>query len=91
MKITGNEPANPVELQHKDHEMLSRDYGQYAGLTIRQQFAAMAMQGFLSCVSTSATSLDKLAEEGDVKPSEALAKMAVECADSLIAELNKEA
>jgi hypothetical protein len=65
--ITGNEPITGTDNQ--------------IGLTIRQQFAAMAMQGFCATF------------RGDYKVSPELAhemsKEAVLIADSLIAELNR--
>lgn len=60
--ITGNEPAFPVE-------------GIGGGLTIRQQFAAMAMQAGITA-------------DPDRKP-EYIANDAVLYSDALIAELNK--
>lgn len=40
MKITGNEPANPIIYRINENV--------HTGLTIRQQFAMAAMQGILS-------------------------------------------
>ena len=66
--ITGNEPATA-----------SVSYGGtiYEGLTIRQHFAAMAMQGYMANQYT--------------RHQDALyvAEYAVKCADALINELNK--
>ena len=71
MKITGNEPAMPTE------------YGEYnsvgtlqkgLGLTKREYFAAMAMQGF--CADSSYTVSN-------------IAMTATKVADALIDELNK--
>jgi len=82
--ITGNEPAMPcaIEFDKKD------DFGQWnksiktnLGLTIRQQFAAMAMQGILSACNMDAaltTQFIKLTAEESVA-----------MADALIFELNK--
>jgi hypothetical protein len=47
------------------------------GLTKREYFAAMAMQGILSC------------QQGDF-PSDLIAKSAIVCADALIKELNNQ-
>ena len=87
MKITGNEPAHPtttrVELKwddsqpHTDPKMVAIQEG---GLTIRQQFVAMAMQGL--CVNTG--------RNGFNYP-DSIAEQAVKIADHLISELNKEA
>lgn len=78
MKTNPNEPINPVELQHQDHEMLAKDYGQFKGLTKREYFAAMAMQGLL----VNGMQLGMTHEEE-------ISKQAVVYADALISELNK--
>lgn len=64
--ITGNEPALP-------HGAWGQQTG--TGLTIRQHFAAMAMQGLMAC-----TAVGKAKE---------FAKSSIEMADALIIELNK--
>lgn len=86
--ITGNEPAmgfgyeksidNPSYGRGSSVEYFKKSI-EYKGLTIRQHFAAMAMQGFCS------------AGYGDFNSNhvEAIAKFSVEQADALIAELNK--
>lgn len=75
--ITGNEPAMPQSICVNENGLYSSNDAPSVpgnGLTIRQHFAAMAMQGL--CV--------------DPKTSiEALAKEAVQVADALINELNK--
>jgi len=71
--ITGNEPAMPFTTD------ADRDTELHEGLTIRQHFAAMAMQGLFS----NHLMVDQFGC-GD-----ALAAEAVKIADSLIAELNK--
>jgi len=71
--ITGNEPAQPY--------IRTGDDLVYAGLTIRQEFAARAMQGILSTLS---------AESPLSKPAAFLiATESVMIADALINELNK--
>lgn len=71
--LTGNEPAYPNAL-YVDKD----DHAYVDGMTIRQHFAAMAMQGMLSaCRGYDNTGLENLA------------KCAAQQADALIAELNK--
>jgi len=74
MKTNGNDPANPTigwELTaHGDLVVITDQYG----LTKREYFAAMAMQGMLS----------------DPERYGAIAKWAVKFADALIEELNKD-
>lgn len=88
-KITGNEPINSLgqgadgtQFRYKD----IKDDNILIGLTIRQHFAATAMQGML------ANSID--CQQG-VEPwwhmhPKTVAAEAVSYADCLIAELNKE-
>lgn len=66
----GDLPAMPIELS---------GFGQFApeahtGLTKREQFAAMAMQGILSCDNSEFSHI--------------AAQRAVECADALLFELD---
>ena len=70
--ITGNEPVTPLQYLNDN-----TTYDSY-GLTIRQHFAAMAMQGILSSLDNDTPIIGGL-----------LAEYAVKCADALIAELNK--
>lgn len=72
MKVTGKEPAYPVTNLEVDPKSNFR-----AGLSMRQYFAAMAMQGL--CANSSL--------EGWIDKDRA--REAVYCADALIAELNK--
>ena len=80
MKIVGDHPAyavphGVVNPNFPEDEKLQALLTHHGGLTIRAQLAAMAMQGFLA--------------NGDfVAP--LVAKRAVEMADMLIDELNKE-
>lgn len=72
-KITGNEPITPLQFEgHPSYEI---------GLTIRQQFAAMAMQGILSSWDT-----QSFPTPGSIQD---VVKKAVFTADALIIELNK--
>lgn len=79
MKITGNEPVYPVVNADGFCTSFENIQGPDAGaigLTIRQHFAAVAMQGIL-------------ATESDMNY-KAICTQSVICADMLIAELNKE-
>lgn len=81
MKITGNESVNSFACTENIPSAVGQGYvGQRTvikgGLTIRQHFAAMAMQGLLAA-----------SEKGDVQDE---AVVAVAYADALIVELNKE-
>lgn len=80
-KITGNEPATPqwdmTFDKNPNTDLFSA--GTSTGLTIRQEFAARAMQGYISAGSD---------ENNRFSPHQ-IASMAVSQADMLIAELNK--
>lgn len=65
-----NDPARPFVMRNGDGE----DYA-YEGLTKREYFAAMAMQGILANVG--------------IHELEYLMHKSVQCADTIIAELNK--
>jgi len=78
MKITGNEPANPVNEETTDR--IDSGIKIYTGLTIRQQFAMAAMQGLMAN--------DMPVYEID-NFNKVIVKMAVDTADALIAELNR--
>jgi len=69
MKITGNEPINGTK-----NALVCNSF---AGLTIRQYYAGLAMQGLLINPETNG----KLFFE--------IANNAIKCADALIEELNK--
>lgn len=78
MKCDPNDPARPLRYmveRHGDGEMVIGE--QFSGLTKREHFAALMMQGLISgswlSGSTPAT----------------VAKLALACADDLITELNK--
>lgn len=81
-KITGNEPAMPVEMDYEEggakSHRVSNSTWKETGLTIRQHFAAMAMQGFISSIKEGYQSMHRDAAE-----------QAVEFADALIAHLNQ--
>ena len=82
--ITGNEPALPFEAA-TENELLS---GHITGLTIRQEFAARAMQGILACglygIEGNAEYLSNV--EGEIN---GRCDEAVLWADRLIISLNK--
>lgn len=78
-KITGNEPAMPYT--YKEDSALGEIETTYSGLTIRQQFAAMAMQNLVTCCRI---------DNGQVTGLGSMSKIAVAAADALINELNKQ-
>jgi hypothetical protein len=73
-KLKPENPAFPLGVEYSDIDE--------QGLTIRQHFAAMAMQGMLSCLNVQ----DFPSNEINIKYCAALSVIA---ADALIAELNK--
>lgn len=75
--ITGNEPAMPIFSRTNEDGVVG--YNAY-GLTIRQQFAAIAMQGLMSQDNS-----DDKFKEGVIT----IAAISVHMADALIDELNK--
>jgi hypothetical protein len=81
--ITGNEPAMPLSLLEYEGDINSNEDISYEckGLTIREQFAAMAMQGILSSCDPDNNPF--------ISPIDC-AVQSVKCADALIKELNKE-
>jgi hypothetical protein len=88
MKITGNEPAFPfwtyneagygdaVVMRDMDGNQTINDYE--PGLTIRQYFAAKAMQGYIASFTG-----DNIGKSDDV------ARRSVDYADELIRQLNE--
>lgn len=84
-----DEPAFPVEVAFSGDVLRGQQTGSYSGwatgLTKRELFAAMAMQGIISCEHPSACAVEI---SGGKMPSD-VAKQAVYMADALIAELNK--
>lgn len=81
--LTGNEPAMPTLEHGSDNYGLPTVRTEY-GLTIRQQFAAMAMTGLLSIYDPSNGAVPN--EENILY----MAQMSVKASDALINELNKE-
>ncbi len=81
-KLTGNEPINPTMWDERHKPEIVRDND---GMTIRQYYAGLAMQGLC------ATRLkDEYLVNGGHLHYESLATDAVGMADALISELNKE-
>jgi len=75
-KLTGEEPAMPQDYDTVRQGMAEKE--QCTGLTIRQHFAAMAMQGMLAaCNGCTGDHLGNLAS------------CSVKAADALIEQLNK--
>lgn len=74
--ITGNEPANAIVIPSYENTSIE------GGLTIRQEFAAMAMQGLFS-------SMNRDDFPPNLENVEYCAKLGVTAADALIKELNK--
>jgi len=85
MKISGNEPAQPIT-DIKGYPFyitaLENSRPTAIGLTIRQRFAMAAMQGLLS------NQMANYPIRADVNPN-TVAKAACDYADALIAELNR--
>lgn len=69
---------------HEDNNAVVR----YYGLSVREYFAAKAMQGLLAKPFVYIAE-DENAETSFAKLRSGLAKKAVQCADALIEELNK--
>lgn len=82
--ITGKEPINPICEQVAIYRQPDGTCRVDSGLTIRQHFAAMAMQGMLSNPESNRPGVSKL------PLAQALAMASVTVADALINELNKE-
>lgn len=78
--ITGNEPVQKQQVT--TITPFGNTDGFYGGLTIRQKFAAMAMQGLLANFQANGM-------YGSSVGYPMVEEAAVRCADQLIAELNK--
>lgn len=79
--ITGNEPAMPNVAFDKEGIFTHAESEGHYGLTIRQHFAAIAMQGVLASCD--------IDNNPFISPVDC-ATQSVKYADALIAELNKE-
>lgn len=73
----GEEPCFPQEMKVKEYFVNHGTFAVGAGLTKREYFAAMAMQGFIA------------AGGNGMPPAENLAAYATRAADALLAELEK--
>lgn len=73
-----NDPINPTTQSQSG-----------VGLTKREHFAALAMQGLISSAHSSEESRDKYTCNGGWVYPDTIAQQAVNMADALIAELNK--
>jgi len=87
MKITGNEPANPI-VNSDGYCTLIDNVSSYeaTGLTIRQQFAMAAMQGLLTRVPKRHNGETDLG----ILECKRIIEESIIMADALIEELNKE-
>ena len=85
MKTQPNDPINPTPIAGGDNGIVSAEIisTTFPGLTKREYFAAMAMQGLLS-FPRDPSNVDKNNVGG------VFAKSAVKFADALIKELNNE-
>jgi len=88
MKTNPNEPINPCEVGFEDSKIIgerqvSNTTAQVNGLTKREYFAALAMQGIL------AGHYGYFEGNSDVSVPDEVAKYAIYNADALIKELNK--
>lgn len=82
MSTRPNDPAfiNPVKLESKLD---------FCGLTKREYFAAKVMRGILSNGALMAA-IDRKSIDAKVETQVGTANFAVQCADALISELNRE-
>jgi hypothetical protein len=98
--ITGNEPATAIkDVDYNDskgeiafHEQHSNFKANFSGLTIRQHFAIMALQGILSN-PTMTDDVTTLIKEGKLNVNHGktiFADIAIQAADELIKGLNSE-
>lgn len=94
--ITGNEPINARPYSHDERPSGGHEgdrvetFQASEGLTIRQHFAAMAMQGLCASGFFTDKNTQKQSKEMGIHVSEAIAVSAIDLADTLITELNKE-
>lgn len=86
-KITGDEPANPIKEQPVSYQLPDGSKRIDVGLSIRQEFAAKAMQGLLSDVETQRWIQEDKRFTGN-NFAEVVGLNCVEFADNLINALN---
>jgi len=89
--ITGNEPAHPFE-SATENDLLNTHL---TGLSIRQYYAGLAMQGILSTLSNKEAlkilAIGMKATKEELQHAEVIvARASLQHADALIAELNKQ-
>lgn len=93
MKTKPNHPINPIFGDSGFATSVSNSSENDAtGLTKREYFAALAMQGFSAGVFSNervAIKLLEVSDECDIDPQKYIVGMALETADALIEELNK--
>lgn len=82
--ITGNEPAFAQDYDSARQGTIKR--AEVSGLTIRQEFAARAMQGLCS----NSAHIETFSGKNPTPVPSYIAEIAVNLADALIAELNKQ-
>lgn len=87
MKIDPTDAAFPAVSKRQVKDVIEET--NHRGLTIREHFAAMAMEGMLANPERTREA-EQVANEFDVKPPEAIARLATRCADALIEALNAE-
>ena len=85
-KIDPNAPAFPGSSLQNDERNAGWIGG---GLTIRAHLAAMAMGGIAASETLMNNLFEQVADDGSCDIGIAVAQMAVEFSDALIAELNK--
>lgn len=88
----GDMPVSPILNEHgcpHHHSSILVQDGQVTGLTKREMFAAMAMQGIVGSISSEAEyqRLKSLANAEHLNVSQWIARDAVKQADALLAEL----
>ena len=87
MKTESNEPISAGRFQFTTHYEGGSGTGSrdFIGLTKREHFAAVALQGLVAGASSSLEIMKELGGKDEI----ILSKSAVQYADALIAELNK--
>jgi hypothetical protein len=88
-KNKGDEPAFPLTWMDHNSMGVVAVRETFPGLTKRQLFAAMAMQGQLSDYKT-IFHYNNLSPRGEISLAKLIAATSVEFADALLAELGKE-
>lgn len=78
-------PISPYRVEFKE-QILARQEA-FEGLTKREWFAGMVIGGLLN---RPGEAFGNLAKQHNMTPEAVLASAAVDCADALLAELNKE-